>query len=232
MPPIREVSTAMHLNANLDASRYEYGLTVAQRMPPSTGARVVFDIGAGEGSMKQPLETARYQWFGFDLNPRDETIRHWDLTFPCPLLGSAPSLVLCLDVIEHLLNPGLALANIAKVLQPNGGLVITTPNPRWSRSRLWAVLHGNLACFTQQDLEANGHIFPAWPHVLEKMLSDAGFEIVEYVTLDGKTAWPRRPFSLRYPLRCLLSLVMMAIEAFDRSACGMSYGVTARLRTG
>jgi SAM-dependent methyltransferase len=142
-----------------------------------------------------------------------------------------PNLVLLLDVIEHLVNPGLALANIAQVLPPNGQLVITTPNPRWSRSRLWALLHGTLSCFTQQDLDSNGHVFPVWPHILEKMLHDSGFEIVEYVTLDGRTAWPRGPFSVRYPLRCLVTLAMMAIEKSDRSACGMSYGIVARLRT-
>jgi len=220
----------MHLNANLDASRYEYALEVAKRTPVSPGARVVFDIGAGEGSMKQTLEAADYQWFGFDLNPRGETIQPWDLTFPCPMQGVTPSLVLCLDVIEHLLNPGLALANIAQVLQPNCQLIITTPNPRWSRSRLWALLYGDLACFTQKDLDLNGHVFPVWPHVLEKILHDAGFEVVEYVTLDGKTVWPGRPFSLRYPLRCLVALAMMAIEYFDRLSCGMSYGVAAKLK--
>ena len=81
-----------------------------------------------------------------------------------------------------------------------------------------------------KDLDLNGHVFPVWPHVLEKILHDASFEVVEYVTLDGKAVWPGRPFSLRYPLRCLVALAMMAIEYFDRLSCGMSYGVAAKLK--
>jgi SAM-dependent methyltransferase len=220
----------MRLTANLDASRYEYALEVTRRSQPSHATTVVFDIGAGDGPLKHPLEASHCQWFGFDLNPRGETTQAWDLTFPCPIQGAKAGLVLCLDVIEHLVNPGLALANIAQVLPPNGQLIITTPNPRWSRSRLWALLHGNLTCFTQKDLDLNGHVFPVWPHVLERMLHDTGFEIVEYVTLDGKAAWPRGPFSLRYPLRCLAALTLMVIEHFDRSACGMAYGILAQLK--
>ena len=221
----------MQLSANLGASRYEYAFDVAGRLQHCSGSVVVFDIGAGEGAMKQPLEAGTHQWFGFDLEPRGETTRLWDLMYSCPEQEVTPNLVLLLDVIEHLVNPGLALDNIARVLPPNGHLVITTPNPRWSRSRLWALLRGTPACFTQQDLDSNGHVFPVWPHIMEKMLRDSGFEIVEYVTLDGRTDWPRGPFSLRYPLRCLVALAMMTIEKSDRSACGMSYGILAKLRT-
>jgi SAM-dependent methyltransferase len=221
----------MHLAANLSSSRYEWALDVAGRLQNCPTCGVVFDIGAGEGIMKQPLEAGTHQWFGFDLEPRGKTTRLWNLMYSCPEQEVTPNLVLLLDVIEHLVNPGLALDNIAQVLPPNGELVITTPNPRWSRSRLSALLHGTLACFTQQDLDLNGHVFPVWPHIMEKMLRDSGFEIVEYVTLDGRTGWPRGPFSLRYPLRCLAAIAMMTIEKSDRSACGMSYGIVAKLRT-
>lgn len=222
--------TKVHLAANLSTSRYEYALEVARRLRDSSPSAVVFDVGAGEGTMRHPLEADAQQWFGFDLEPRGETTRHWDLVYACPEQEVTPNLVLLLDVVEHLVNPGLALENIAQVLALNGHLVITTPNPRWSRSRLWALLHGTLACFTQEDLDLNGHVFPVWPHVLGKMLRDLGFEIVEYVTLDGRTVWPRGSLSARYPLRCLVALAMMAIEKSDRSACGMSYGIVAQLR--
>lgn len=207
----------IRLAANLTVSRYEYALDVARRLQQ-------FPVS------QDPLEAVSHQWFGFDPEPRGETTRAWDLLYACPKREVTPNLALLLDMIEHFVNPGLALANIAQVLPLDSQLVITTPNPRWSRSRLWALLHGSPSCFTQQDLDLIGHVFPIWPHILEKMLQDSGFEIVEYVTLHGKTGWPRRPLGLRYPLRCLVALAMMAIEKSDRSACGMSYGVVARLR--
>jgi hypothetical protein len=61
------------------------------------------------------------------------------------------------------------------------------------------------------------------------MLTDRGFEIVEYVTLDGVTAWPKSPYTLRYPVRCALATAMMILERRDATACGMSYGVVAEL---
>jgi hypothetical protein len=62
------------------------------------------------------------------------------------------------------------------------------------------------------------------------MLRDTGFEVQDYVTLDGKTGWPGRPISLRYPLRLLHAFGNRLIEQLDTSACGMSYGLLARVR--
>ena len=107
---------------------------------------------------------------------------------------------------------------------------MTMPNPRWSRSRIHALIYGNPACFTQSDLDINGHVFTPWPHILMRMLSDTGFDVQDYVTLDGKTGWPGRPISLRYPLRVFHALCNMLIERLDATACGMSYGLVARLR--
>src|SRR4029077_11815902 len=132
-------------------------------------------------------------------------------------------------VIEHLANPDIALDHIAATMTPGATLLITTPNPRWSRSRLWALHSRYPACFTQRDLDLNGHVFPVWPHVLERMLTERGFEIAEYVTLDGATIWPGAPYSLRYPLRCAVAVMMMFLERRDPTACGMSYGVVAKL---
>jgi 2-polyprenyl-3-methyl-5-hydroxy-6-metoxy-1,4-benzoquinol methylase len=217
----------MDLNANLNASRYDYALQVAKRFQASLPSTVVFDIGAGEGRVKEAIEAIGYRWYGFDKHPRGLS-RHWDLTLGCPDHELKAGLVLWLDVIEHLVNPGLALSHIRQVLMPNGMLVLTTPNPRWSFSRIHALLHGNPACFTQSDLDLNGHVFPVWPHVLKKMLNDEGFEVIEYVTLDSEAGWPGCSVSIRYPLRLLHALASIAIERFDRSACGMTYGIVAQ----
>src|SRR4029077_16933400 len=136
-------------------------------------------------------------------------IARWDLGHPCPVQDVAPDLVLWLGVIGHLANPDIAVDSIAATMTPGATLLITTPNPRWSRSRLWALHSGYPACFTQRDLDLNGHVFPVWPHVLERMLTERGFEIAEYVTLDGATIWPGAPYSLRYPLRCAVAVMMM-----------------------
>ena len=131
----------MKLSGNLELSRYAYAEDVAKRGLGAAGAKTIFDVGAGDGIMKRPLEAAGFKWAGFDIAVRDG-ISRWDLGYPCPVQGTVPDLVLWLDVIEHLANPGIALDHIVATMVPGAKLLITTPNPRWSRSRLWALYSG------------------------------------------------------------------------------------------
>lgn len=213
---------------NLVESRYEYAVRSIFRLRSRLPARLVLDIGAGAGVMQQKIEAMDCEWKGFDVAPAVPHVERWNLEQTSPVPSSVAGAILLLDVLEHLENPGFALAAAHEALRTGGFLVITAPNPRWSWSRIHALRSGVPACFTELDLELNGHVFTPWPHILMKMLSNAGFETEEYVTLDGKTGWPGRPVSLRYPLRLLHAALNAAIEKFDRSACGMTFGLVAR----
>src|SRR6185437_14222236 len=211
-------------SANLDQSRYMYAANAMRRY--GTSGSVVFDVGAGDGRMQQEANDAGLIWRGFDLDPQEPAIRRWDLSTPSTAEEKA-GIVLMLDVIEHMVNPGLVLGNVAHAMKSDAILILTAPNPRWSRSRVHALLHGYPTCFTESDLDNNGHVFTPWPHVMLKLLADAGFAIEEYVTLDGKTVWPWPPSSLNYPLRLAHAAINKAIEWGDPSACGMSFGMLA-----
>ena len=213
--------------SNLGLSRYEYAIRAIQRIGDAPTSQTVFDVGCGDGRLREAVEGASFVWKGFDLKPASAEIAQWDLQESCPAESRA-AVVLLLDVIEHTANPGIVLARLFAVLEPGGILILTAPNPRWSRSRIHALFYGNPACFTQSDLDLNGHVFTSWPHVLERMLCDAGFEVMEFVTLDGRTTWPRAPFTVKYPLRLVHAAANMLIERCDPSACGMSLGVVAR----
>ena len=212
----------------LSLDRYAYGARCIQELKPSLPAPVVYDVGAGQGQMREPVEAAGLSWRGFDLVPSTPAIQPWNLDEPCPDRTPAAGLVLLLEVIEHLRNPGLGLRHLAEVLQPGGRLLVTTPNPCWSRSRMNALHTGFPSCFTQEDLDLNGHVFPVWPHILKQLLAEAGLVAEEYVTLDGATIWPRGPLTLRYPVRLLLAAANKWIERRDPGAAGMSYAMIAR----
>lgn len=218
----------MRLDGNSDFSRYDWTAKMLGPLIAQSPAKLVLDIGAGDGRMQTPITAAGGEPHGFDLVPANAQITRWNLDEPpdpaWPRAGGA----LLLDVIEHCNNPGLALHHIAEALLPGGFLVLTTPNPRWSRSRLFALMSGYPACFTQSDLDLNHHVFTPWPHVLEHLLGSAGFQVEQYTTLDGKREWPKSPFNLRYPVRLFTAAAMKGIERRDPSACGMSYGLIAR----
>jgi SAM-dependent methyltransferase len=220
--------TARAPGAVLASSRYEYAEAIFLRLASALPSRLVVDLGAGDGQMRERILRAGGSWRGFDAHPKSAQVLAWDLEGGVPREARDAGMVLLLDVLEHLRNPGLAVAAAAQIVAPSGMLVLTAPNPLWSRSRLHALHAGVPACFTREDLMRNGHVFTSWPHVVEHLLAEVGFECIEYATLDGRTRWPGRPLTARYPLRLAVAALCKAIERRDAAACGLSFGLVAR----
>ncbi|HEX4143141.1 MAG TPA: methyltransferase domain-containing protein [Pirellulales bacterium] len=220
----------MKLDGNLRLDRYAWAAEIIRELLPASPAPVVADVGAHGDRMQSAVAVAGGRWHGFDLVPASAEVVRWDLNSPAPVDATRPGVVLLMDVIEHLGNPWLAMKHLASFMLPGAYLVLTTPNPRWSRSRFYELAKGTPNCFTQSDLDLNHHVFPVWPHIAERLLGDHGLTVERYVTLDGPTRLPDRPFGLRYPLRLAFSVACRAIERRDPTACGMSFGVIARRR--
>jgi hypothetical protein len=208
--------------------RYQHAAEVVRQLAPQLEPPVVYDIGAGSLPMKHLVERAGLRYTGFDIAPAAPEVVRWNLNEPCPLPGAQAGLVLLLEVAEHLLNLGLAIHHISDVIAPGGYLLLTTPNPRWSRSRLHALVTGFPSYFTQSDLTLNGHVFPVWPHVMEHILSGAHFVVEDYSLLKAPTAWPPFSLNLRYPLRLGHAILNKLIDLRDPSAAGPAYAVLAR----
>jgi hypothetical protein len=218
----------MQSSAALNLSRYEFADAIAREVGSKMVSKTVFDVGAHDDRMRGPISALDLDWYGFDLKPGCPDVVRWDLNERCPVRDASPGIVFLLDVIEHLYNPGLAVANIAATMDPGALLVVTTPNPRWSRSRLHALMTGYPACFTESDLHHNHHVFTPWPHVIEHLLTGAGFNIERYVTIDGPYNWPAFTLSPMYGVRIVHAAINKLIEWHDPSACGMSYAIVAR----
>ncbi len=218
----------MRLAGNLDCSRYDYARDCVNKYIGGAPNTLVFDIGAGSAIMSPACAEVGAVWMGFDVNPQSPDVNVWNFEKgPCPESKKAGTILL-LDVIEHLSDPWQGMRHCIDCLEPGGYVVLTAPNPRWSRSRWLAVFHGVPACFTEDDLERNHHVFTTWPHIVEKLLEDVGCAVLEYVTLDGHTTWPGLRRSPPWPHRYAFAAMNKMIEIADPTACGMSYGVVAR----
>ena len=101
-----------------------------------SGKRVL-DVGCSSGYLSEPLSQRGNTLVGIELDPdaaREaellcERVLVGDLeTMELPLEPASFDVVLCGDVIEHLRDPGAALARLRPFLKPAGTLVVSTPN--------------------------------------------------------------------------------------------------------
>jgi 2-polyprenyl-3-methyl-5-hydroxy-6-metoxy-1,4-benzoquinol methylase len=94
-------------------------------------------------------------------------------------LGRQFQCIVAGELIEHLANPGLFLANMRRHLAPGGELVVTTPNPFYPSRMLEILLLGRVRMNPS-------HTCWYCPRTLERTLHLAGFADVEIHMVNYK----------------------------------------------
>lgn len=213
---------------NLD-SRFVWAIrTLEQLKLTNPDIQTVFDIGSGNESLRGEIGKLGLHYQSFDLFPKNENIRRWNVEETFPYQGTA-DVAVCLEIVEHLNNPWLGIRNVGAAIRPGGFLLMSTPNPSWSESRLRLLSTGVLGMFTEEDLRVNHHVFTPWQHIIRSLLLDNGFENIRFNALGEKTSVFARPlWGLKLPLRVGFRLVKKLIENLDGAAIGPLYGVQAQ----
>jgi SAM-dependent methyltransferase len=127
----------------------------------AAGARVL-DIGARDGGLRKFLpKDVRYQ--GMDIAPEfasdDVTIR--DVSDGIPFADGAFDNVFCIEVLEHVPNPFMAMTEVHRVLAPGGVFVVSVPNPYHFKELIWNLFRipdrqGHIYSWTRQAMTALG----------------------------------------------------------------------------
>ena len=91
-------------------------------------------------------------------------------------------LIIAGEIIEHLLNPSLALENLGTHLRQDGKLVLTTCNPFYYRQQSKIIRRGKIQVHQEHT---------AWydPLTIGVMLNNSGFRIVQGIWLASTRKW-------------------------------------------
>jgi predicted SAM-dependent methyltransferase len=106
---------------------------------------IIYDMGCGEGVLVNEYRNAGYQITGMDLNYSSEFIVQRDF-LESRIPDNSVDVIICLDVIEHLIfsDQARALSEFARMLKPGGRALITVPNLAHLASRISFLFTGRL----------------------------------------------------------------------------------------
>ena len=185
-----------------------------------TGGNRILDVGCGDGSFSQYSKEKFRRLYGTEISEEAAHIAQkqgvlttiTDLNSSLSYKDNTFDAVTCLDVIEHLPDPRLLLAEIYRVLRPDGQLVATTPNIRYFRNLYRLIFKGTFP-HTSADTSVwgGGHLHYFTRRDLNTLLNKVGFKKITF-------SINRNQFRLSKKRRLVRSLI--GKRTFGEWVCG------------
>jgi len=179
-------------DSQFDKSGNYYGITrteITHLVPKGSGR--ILEVGCGSGNTLLHLkEQGCGDWIGgVEINP--DAARDAEKYLDQIWKGSAEQaleskegltstepfeVILCLDVLEHLLDPWAVTRQLVSRLSPGGLLITSIPNVRFYKVSLALLLKGQWT-YQESGVLDSTHIRFFTRETALKMLTDAGLEI-------------------------------------------------------
>lgn len=112
----------------------------------------ILDLPAGLGQFTDALRRAGHTVVPADINRHRDDYVYADMGVRLPFGDGEFDAAVCLEGIEHMLDPALLLGELMRVVRPGGRVVLSTPNVMNFYSRLQFLLTGTFYQFNPAEL--------------------------------------------------------------------------------
>jgi 2-polyprenyl-3-methyl-5-hydroxy-6-metoxy-1,4-benzoquinol methylase len=205
----------------IQENRETFVIEMLKKYSPNSPSNILSDIGSGWGWLEKHALEMNLEWQPFDYLRKIESAKIWDLNQPAPAGVKAAGMCVMLEVLEHLPNPLLAIQHISEHLEPGAIMIMSVPNPSWSRNRLHLLQKGTLYAFQKKHLEEH-HVFTPWRHIVEFFFEQSGFEVLEHHAIQQYDSKVKRVKGR------IIQFLQKWIESKDSMSIGLSYGLVLR----
>jgi len=160
------------------------------RLLRESGARMVLDLGCGNGAFTALLQRSGFEMRGSDISDSglevarrqcpDIQFFHHDLSKPLPdaHVGHYDAVV-SIEVVEHLLLPRMLMSNALSALRPGGLFILSTPFHGYWKNLVLAAL--NKFDDHWHPLRDFGHVKFFSKKTLFFLFREYGFHVNEFV---------------------------------------------------
>jgi len=145
-----------------------YMAVVARHFSGRPRGLKILDLPAGNGLLAEALRGMGHTVTCGDINRERPDYEYVDMGALLPLADGAFDAAICLEGLEHLVNPVQLIGELARVVRPGGEIVVSTPNVMNGYSRLHQLFTGAPYQFNPAAAPEvapgvaadRGHVFP------------------------------------------------------------------------
>ncbi len=145
----------------------------------------ILDVPAGNGLLADALRAMGHTVVCGDINRERAEYRYVDMAGPLPFADGEFDAVVCLEGLEHLVNPVQLIAELSRVTRAPGEIVVSTPNVMSLYSRLHQLFTGVPYQFNPtaapevapREAVDRGHIFPLSYYQLSYLFGQHGAQV-------------------------------------------------------
>ena len=190
----------------------------------------LLDVPSGSGALAARLKTLGFEPYCCDLYPTifkqpDVEIKQGNLDKTLPYEDASFEHIVCIEGLEHIENPANAIREFARLLRPQGQLLVSVPNIMNIEERLKWLFTGYTSHFKPVSQEAaaawraqlNGmeemalHINPIGYSEVRYLLEKNGFQLQQtYFDRQKDNTW------LFYPIAGVIKLASMFSSSAKR----------------